>query len=172
MATAQSETTKKGPIIAEEFIEGIDGVMRGIQSGETKWWPLPDLEYRDEFSKACGLSVWELLFPKIARLLNSEDAEQMKALGVLLEGSKELLALTPSQLSHTLASEPDGSYFEMRNDEFVLRLPTNIAIRRGQRVYYALTASRFGLRVSLRQRLQTRDPREFAPRNNVVPISR
>jgi len=109
--------------------------------------------------------------------VGSEEAEQMKALDILLGDSKMLLGASPVWLSRDFSlGTAEGNRIEIGKGYFSLRLVTGLGKPRiGAKLCYDLKVEANSARntpVLVRQTLHLRELGELAPSSNVVRLFR
>ncbi len=153
----------KSIVVADKIVARLREEIKKAERSQVVTGKLPSFERDVRFPGLSTMRISDLLTPESgAWLPGSEEAEQMKALTILLGDSISLFNLTPRRLSGALRARPvDGGYMDIRSRgdyAYVLRLPTTVENpETGERLYYTLKAEMISgkRRVRVSQRLHS-----------------
>jgi len=154
-------------VTADHIIADLRSQIRFAEPGQVVTGQLPSFKRNVHFLRLFNTSISSLLAHELGVWpWGSEEAEQMKALIILLGDSRRLLKFTPLELFHALRERPADGSIDIRKDyTFGLSLLTTVRnAQTGEQLYYTLSVGHVDRRrgvVKVRQDLHSRNVSEI-----------
>jgi hypothetical protein len=156
----------RGIVTADHIIADLRLQIRLAQPGQVVTGDLPSFNQNIHFLRLFNTPISALLVPESGFFpQGSIEAEQMKALKILLGDSRRFLKFTPLEVFHTLRERSDSGVIDIRSDHtFGLSLLTTLGnAQTGEKLYYTLNVEYADRRrgvAKVRQSLHSRNVSE------------